>query len=82
MSPETRFFLLMVGLFGAVYAAGRIGSGALGTGALIAIAVVFLAHIRLADTSTRVFGPIWLRRAQWGAAGGILLLAVLMDRVF
>jgi hypothetical protein len=44
--------------------------------------VVFLAHIRVADTSGSVFGPIWLRRAQWAFIGGILLVSLLMVRVF
>jgi hypothetical protein len=79
---QTRFFVLMVGMFAAVFLAGRIGSDALVTVALIAIASVFLAHIRLADTSTRFRGPIWLRRAQWAAAGSILLASVLLGRVF
>jgi hypothetical protein len=83
LSPraQTRFFFLMVGLFAAVFAAGRLGSQVLLTGSLIAIALVFLSHIRLADTSTRFHGPIWLRRAQWAAAGSILLVAVLLGRV-
>jgi hypothetical protein len=75
MTRETRWFVLMACLLAALYVANRIGSQTAGTVLLIAFALVFLAHIRVADTSTRIRGPIWLRRAQWGAAGGMLLLA-------
>ena len=54
-------------------------------GAVVALARRYMTqptHIRAADTSTRVFGPPWLRRAQWALIGGMLLFCVLMVRVF
>ena len=49
---------------------------------LIVFPLVLLSHIRVADTSNRLMGPVWLRRAQWAFIGGILLLSILMLRVF
>ena len=79
---ETRFFVLMMCVFAALFAGARIDSEPMKTAILIVFALVFLAHIRLADTSTRFYGPVWLRRAQWAAVGGLLLAAVLLGRVF
>jgi len=47
---------------------------------MLPLPLVFLAHIRVADESHAVFGPVWLRRAQWGFLGGMLLLAIVMLR--
>jgi hypothetical protein len=83
MTPvETRLFVLMIGVFAALYAATKIHSETFSTVVLIVFPLVFLAHIRAADTSSRVFGPIWLRRLQWALIGGLLLFSVLMLRVF
>jgi hypothetical protein len=79
---ETRFFFLMVSVGAAFFGARRIHSETLTTVALIVFPLVILTHIRVADTSTRVMGPIWLRRAQWALIGGVLLVSMLMARVF
>ena len=79
---ESRFFVLMMCVFAAMFAATQIHSETVTTVVLIVFPLVFLAHIRVADTSDRVYGPIWLRRAQWAFIGGALLVSVLMLRVF
>jgi hypothetical protein len=79
---ETRFFVLVMCVFAALFAAARIGSETMKTVVLIGFALVVLTHIRVADTSATVHGPVWLRRAQWAALGGLLLTAVLLWRVF
>ena len=66
---ETRFSVLMICAFAACYAAAQLGSETVTTVALIVLPLVFLAHIRVADTSHGVYGPVWLRRAQWAATG-------------
>ena len=79
---ETRLFVLMLFVFAALFAATKLHSETFATVVLIVFPLVFLSHIRAADTSDRVFGPVWLRRTQWALMGGILLFSVLMVRVF
>jgi hypothetical protein len=79
---ETRFSVLMICVLAALFAATQIHSETVTTVVLLLFPLVFLAHIRVADTNHRVYGPVWLRRAQWAFIGGILLVSVLMLRVF
>ncbi len=79
---ETSLFVLMMFVAALYFGATRIDSETLTTVVVILFPLVFLAHIAVADTSGSVFGPVWLRRAQWAAIGGILLVAILMVRVF
>jgi len=78
---ETRFSVLVLVAMGAFYAAPRVGPGILTTALMLPLPLVVLAHIRVADENHAVFGPVWLRRAQWGFIGGLLLVVVVMMRV-
>lgn len=79
---EIRFSVLMMCVIAALFVAAKIHSETVTTVVLIVFPLVFLAHIRVADTSTIIFGPVGLRRAQWAGIGGVLLVSVLMLRVF
>jgi hypothetical protein len=78
---ETRFSLLMMSLGAALFGATRIHAETLTSVLLIVLPLVFLAHIRVADTSNRMIGPVWLRRAQWALIGGALLVSFVVLRV-
>jgi hypothetical protein len=79
---ESRFFVLMTCVFAAFFAADWIGSETVKTAVLIVFALVFVSHVCVADTSATFHGPVWLRRVQWVLVGGLLLVAVVLDRVF
>jgi hypothetical protein len=79
---ETRLFVLMLCVLVALYVADRVQSATFTTVVLISFPLVFLTHIRAADTSHSIFGPVWLRRTQWALMCGLLLFSVLMVRVF
>jgi hypothetical protein len=79
---EIRLWVVIVCGCAALYAAAEIQSETLMTVVMIVFSLAFLAHIRVADTSPGLYGPIWLRRAQWAFVGSLLVVSVVMLRVF
>jgi hypothetical protein len=77
MSRDTRFFLIVCCAFALLVAAGQTGSGIALLVAWIGFVVAWLSQIKIADTHSRLFGPVWLRRAIY-ASIAVLSLAVPM----
>jgi hypothetical protein len=65
VSRDTRFFLVVSFAIALMVAASKTDSGTFALIAWFVFPLAWLSQIKIADTHSRLLGPIWLRRTVY-----------------